>query len=138
MVDGLAGVGAHVENEPVAAARHSPVRRDRVCGLEETGQQPVLGGFASVGEVLSWDHQDVDRSPGLDVLEGDDLVVLEDQTRRGSAGGYLAEDAVCHSPSEVTSAEALKGGAGSIDLSRYTTRSSCPARRPCGGALTWM
>jgi hypothetical protein len=86
VVDGLAGVGAHVENEPVAAARHAPVRRDRVCGFEETGQQPVLGGFASVGEMLSGHHEDVDRSPGLDVLEGDDLVVLEDQPRRGSAG----------------------------------------------------
>jgi hypothetical protein len=138
VVDGLAGVRAHVEDQPVATAGHPPVRRHRVGSFEETGQQPVLRGFAGVGKVFARHHQDVDRGSGLDVLKGDDLVVLEDHLGRRPAGRYLAEDADCHSPSEVTSPEAPRPGPGSIDPFRYTTRSSCPARRPSRAAVTWM
>jgi hypothetical protein len=102
MIHGLAGITPHVEDETVPALRNPFVGSHRMGGPEKMAEQAVLGDLAGVGQVLARHHQHVDRRPRGDVLEGDHLVVLEEHPRRRSTGGYLAEDAICHSSSERT------------------------------------
>jgi hypothetical protein len=94
VVNRLAGVGADVEDEPVAALPNALFASHSVSGSEDPVQQAILGDLAGVGQVLARYHQHVDGRPRCHVLESDDLVVLEDDPRRRSTGGYLAEDAM--------------------------------------------
>ncbi|MNY53708.1 hypothetical protein D3C86_1894880 [compost metagenome] len=48
------------------------------------------------GDVLLRDHEDVDRRLGVDVAEGDGVIVLVDDLRRDLAGDDLAEETIGH------------------------------------------
>ena len=102
MIDGLPGVTADVEDEAVSAVPHPSLPRHGVRRLEDPFQHTVPVHLASVRQVTAWDHQRVQGRLRLHVLEGHHLVILVDDPRRSPAGGYLAEDALCHSRSEGT------------------------------------
>jgi hypothetical protein len=96
MIHGLAGIPPDVEDETVAALGDALLSRHRVGGLEKVAEHAVLSDVAGVGQMPARHHQHVDRRPRRHVFEGEDPVILEQNTRRRPAGGYLAEDAMWH------------------------------------------
>jgi hypothetical protein len=79
VVDGLAAVGAGVDDEAVAVGE--VLLASDFCGdVEEVAEHGgvVLHGVGVGGEVVFGDDEDVDRGLGVDVGKGEDLVVFVD------------------------------------------------------------
>ena len=124
MVDRLAGVPADVEDEPVPALPHSLLPGHRMRSAEETLEQAVSRHLSRVRQVPARHHEHVHGRLGIYVLEGDDLLVVEDDLRGRPAGRYLAEDAISHSSAEGTWAGCPTSGGSPGAPGRKTTLSS--------------
>ena len=83
----LAGVGVAVEDRPVAPIGVAGSLRERRAPSHHLADQAVVLGseLVEAGDVASRDDQHVRRRLRVDVLEGDDAVVLVDDGCRGSA-----------------------------------------------------
>lgn len=93
--DGLAGVDALVgdDAETVLQALGLSDLLDSVShGAHGLGRHVV----GDVAVVLLGDHERVDRRLGVEVVEGDDLVVLIDNGRGNLVVGNFAENAIAH------------------------------------------
>ena len=98
MVDGHTGVIAHVEGEPVARLVHTLGAPDVTGKGEESGEGFGVArfDFAGVGDVLAGDDEGVDRGAGVDVSDGEGVVVLSDPIDRDVPRSHVAEEAVRH------------------------------------------
>ena len=93
--DGLAGVDTLVgdDAETVLQALNLGDLLDGVShGTHGLGRYVV----GDVAVVLLGDHERVDRRLGVEVVEGDDLVVLVDNSRGDLVVGDFTEDAITH------------------------------------------
>ena len=93
--DGLAAVGAGVDDEAVALGEVL-LAGDFGGGLQEMAQECGVGGFAvgHGGDVAFGDDEDVGGSLWGDVWEGEGLVVFVEAGYGDGAGGDFAEEAV--------------------------------------------
>ena len=93
--DGLAGVDALVGDDAETVLQALDLG-DLLDGVSQGAHG--LGGHVvgDVAVVLLGDHERVDRRLGVEVVEGDDLVVLIDNGRGDLVVGNFAEDAVTH------------------------------------------
>jgi hypothetical protein len=96
VLDGLASVGAHVEDGPVAVLGDSFLAGDLCRRQIEGPEDPAvrLVDLVQGREVPPGNDQDVNRCLGLDVPERHDFLVLVDQGRGNLPAGDLAEQAV--------------------------------------------
>ena len=96
MEDFLPGIPGRVKDDPVAAFSN-PFLPGEIPGPEENLPEQgfgSVGGFVEGGEMVLGDDQDVDRSFGPDVLEGEEALVLEKNIRRELPADDAAEKAV--------------------------------------------
>ena len=93
--DGLAAVGAGVDDEAVALGEVL-LAGDFGGGLQELAEERGVGGFAvgHGGDVVFGDDEDVSGGLGVDVREGEGLVVFVEAGYGDGAGGDFAEEAV--------------------------------------------
>jgi hypothetical protein len=93
--DGLATVGAGVDDEPVALGEVL-LAGYFGGGLQEMAEERGVGGLAVShrGYVAFGDDEDVGGSLGRDVREGESLVVFVEAGYGDGAGGDFAEEAV--------------------------------------------
>lgn len=84
--DGLAAVAAMVDDEAVAVGSEAQGLGDAGGGEEEMTEQGLIGGrgLAEAWDGLAWDDEDVAGGLGVDIVEGDQLVVLVHE-----GGGYF-------------------------------------------------
>ena len=94
VVDGLAAVGAGVDDEAVAVGEILPAG-DFCGGLEEVAEHGgvVMGGVGEGGEVVFGDDEDVRGGLGVDVREGEGAVVFVEAGGGDFSGGDFAEEA---------------------------------------------
>ena len=104
MVDGLAAVGAGVDDYSIALGEAFGAG-DLGCGPEEMAEEFfVVGvGFGEGDDVLARGDEDVDGGLGMDVGEGVALVVLVDGGGGDGAVDDLAEEAA-HGVTSVSQA----------------------------------
>jgi hypothetical protein len=95
MVDGLAAFGTGTDDDAIAFAE-ALLARNFGSGAQEVSEQGRIGGFrvGERGEVLLWDDEDVGRRFGIDVVEGEEVVVLFHLLRGDCAGYDFAEETV--------------------------------------------
>ena len=94
MVDGLATVGAGVDDYAIALGQAFDARNFRCHPDEMADQLFVVGvGFGEGNYVLAWGDEDVDGGLRMDVCEGVALVVLVDGGGGDGAVDDLAEEA---------------------------------------------
>lgn len=98
MLDGLAGVGAGVEDNPVTALGDALGDRNLMGVRRDGGQQALLGRsqFGQIGVMRPWDYKHVNRSLRIDIAEGDRPLITRNYRRRYFGGGYGAKQAVSH------------------------------------------
>jgi len=95
MVDGLAAVGAGVDDQPIAIAEILSS-----CDLAGGGNKlaehgcVLRRGVIERGEMLFGDEQDVHRRLGVNVREGEDVVVLIEAFDGNGAGDDFAEQTI--------------------------------------------
>ena len=96
--DRLAGLGASVEDDTVAAIRDALADCDLMGVRDEVGQQVVASGrqLGQVGVVVARDHEDVDRGLRINVTERDRSGIARDDRCRYFSGRNTAEQAVRH------------------------------------------
>ena len=77
MLDGLAGIGASVKDNPVAALGDTLGDRNLMGVRHDGGQQALLGRseFSHIGVMRPWDHEHVNRSLRIDIAEGDSPLI---------------------------------------------------------------
>ena len=95
---GFAGVGTVVEDETVAAFFQAEFLRD-FGGFEQQMAEGLMIFGAGFGEARTWflgNDQNVRRRLRLDVAEGDDQVVFEDDVRRDFAGDDFFKQSFAH------------------------------------------
>ena len=93
--DGLTGVDALVGDDAETVLQALGLS-DLLDGMGHGAHG--LGGhvIGDVTVVLLGDHERVDRRLGVEVVEGDDLVVLVDNSRGDLVVGDFTEDAITH------------------------------------------
>jgi hypothetical protein len=98
MLDGLAGVGASVEDNPVTAIGDSLGDRNLMGMRRNRGQQALLGRseFSQIGMMRPRDDKHVNRRLRIDIAEGDSPLIAGNYRRRYFVGGYGAKQAVSH------------------------------------------
>jgi hypothetical protein len=95
MIDGLAAVGAGVEDETKTVVEMLLLRHFVGCGEELTEKLGVGGGgVCEGGEVLLGDDQDMHRGLWMDVGKREHVLILKEMRDRDRAGGNLAEKAI--------------------------------------------
>lgn len=94
VVDGLAAVGAGVEHQAVAVGEVLGAG-DFAGGVEKLAEDGgvVLGGVRVRGEVVLGDDEDVRGRLGVDVREGESLLVFVEAVDGDFAGDDFAEEA---------------------------------------------
>ena len=94
VVDGLAAVGAGVDDETVAFGEVLGAG-DFAGGVEELAEDAgvVLRGVGVRGEVVLGDDEDVRRGLGVDVREGEGVLVFVEAGDGDFAGDDFAEEA---------------------------------------------
>ena len=95
---GFAGVGAVVEDEAVAAFFQAEFLRD-FGGFEQQMAEGLMifgAGFGEARNRFPGNDQNMRRRLRIDVAEGDDLVVLEDDVRRNFAGDDFFKESFAH------------------------------------------
>jgi hypothetical protein len=93
VLDGLAAVGAGVDDDAMAV--WNVLLSERGSGVEEVAEE-FGGNCGDVGEVLFGDDEEVGWGLGVDVGEGEGVVVLVEGLDRDGALGDFAEEAVGH------------------------------------------
>jgi hypothetical protein len=94
----LARIPAGVEHDPVARL-FQVFQTGDVLGLKQEASQQggfLLRSFGQGGKMVLGDNQDVDGGLGLDVLEGQEDIVLIDHPGRYFPADDLAENAIAH------------------------------------------
>jgi len=94
MVDGLATITAAVHDETIATRGKALVASDGCRpDHEATGKVGVFGGqCVKRGDVPTRDDQDMNRCLGVDVPEGEKILVGKNLGAGNVAGGYAAEE----------------------------------------------
>lgn len=95
MIDGLASLGAVVDDKAVAFTQ-SLLTRDQGCNVEEMPEYSFIlwTGMLDLGQGLFGDDQDMDGCLGIDVRKGQTLVVFEEDLDRDLLAGNLTEDGI--------------------------------------------
>src|SRR5437879_9718873 len=130
--NGLTAVASHVGHQTVAGVRLSLVVGDRLGDVEETSPEVVLrrGQLGGADDVLAGEDEHVGRRLGVDVAEGDDLVVgVHDRSRDGPGGDPAEEAVIGHGSRRVARST-------SPSTASTTTSSSPPATVAGPGAAT--
>jgi hypothetical protein len=98
MLDGLAGVGAGVENDPVTALSDTLGHRNLMGMRRNGGQQALLSRseFSQIGVMRPRDDKHVNRRLRIDIAESDSPLIARNYRRRYFGGGYGAKQAVSH------------------------------------------
>lgn len=94
--DGLAGVDALVGDDAETVLQTLGLS-DLLDGVSHGAHGLGRYVVGDVAVVLLGDHERVDRRLGVEVVEGDDPVVLIDNGRGDLVVGNFAEDAIAHS-----------------------------------------
>ena len=94
VVDGLARAPAVVHDE--AELLVPGVARDAACGHQELPTEGGVLEIAKTRDVLLRHHEDMERRAWEDVVDGEQIVVVEDDLRRHLAVDDPAEEAVLH------------------------------------------
>ena len=96
--DGLPGLRAGVEDDPVAALCDALGHSDLVSMGDEIGKQPVAcgGQLSHIGMVVARDHEDMDGSLRINVPEGDRARITRNYGRRYLGSRNTAEQTVGH------------------------------------------
>ena len=105
MKDCLAGIAIGVEDRSVAARRQAAFAGDSGRPPHQFADEPVVLGAELVERrdmPFRYD-QHVGRRLRVDVVEGDDAIVLVDQRRGNLTPDDFAEQAVGHTPIILTS-----------------------------------
>jgi len=94
VVDGLAAIGAGVDDQAVAVGEVLGAG-DFAGGVEELAEDAgvVLGGVGVRGEVVLGDDEDVRGGLGVDVREGEGVLVFVEAGDGDFAGDDFAEEA---------------------------------------------
>ena len=98
VLDGLPGVGAGVEDHPVAPVRESLAGRDLVRVRDDLSQQAVAR-FRKLGQVRMMSACDNEHMYGrlrIDISEGDSAPIVGHYGGRQVAGRNGAEEALRH------------------------------------------
>lgn len=95
VADGLAAVGAGVEYHAIAAFGDVAFSRYITAGEEEFSEEGAVavGGGTDAVEVAAGDDEDVNWGLGVQIVEGEDVLRLQDGGSGDFAGGDFAEDA---------------------------------------------
>jgi len=95
VVDGLAAVGAGVNDQPVAISQVL-LTRDFSCCRDQMPEHGCIlrRCVGKRGDVLLRDEQDMYRCLRVDVREGEDMVVLIDALGGDGAGDDFAEETI--------------------------------------------
>lgn len=93
--DGLAGVDALVGDD-AETVRQALGLSDLLDGVSHGTHGLGRHVIGDIAVVLLGDHERVDRRLGIEVVEGDDLIVLIDNGRGDLVVGNFAEDAITH------------------------------------------
>jgi RNA polymerase sigma-70 factor (sigma-E family) len=98
MLDGLAGVGAGVEDDPVTALSDTLGYRNLMGMRRNGGQQALLSRseFSQIGVMRPRDDKHVNRRLRIDIAESDSPLIARNYRRRYLGGGYGAKQAVSH------------------------------------------
>ena len=83
--DGLAGVLAAVVDDAEAGSQILPQLRDDLKTLGDIGGI-LRRDVRSAGDMELWHHKEMDRGLGVQVVEGDDIIVLVPFRRRDFPG----------------------------------------------------
>lgn len=105
MKNRLATVGPAVGNKAEALVVNTQFAGNLGCGnLQMPGQIPMLGShIAQAGHMFLWNQQNMDRRLGVNVLEGQHVIIFEYLIARHNTLDNLAENAVAHNrPPRVT------------------------------------
>ena len=94
--DGLAGVDTLVGNDAETVLQSLGLG-DLLDGVSHGAHGLGRHVVGDVAVVLLGDHERVDRRLRVEVVEGDDLVVLIDNGRGDLVVGNFTEDAIAHS-----------------------------------------
>jgi zinc transporter ZupT len=94
--DAVAGVWAGVDNAAIASLGQAFEASDFSGSSDDCTDDGIVLGLERFGvvDVLVRHHQHVGGQLRIDVAEGRDLVVLEDDSGRNAAADDLAEDAI--------------------------------------------
>lgn len=93
--DGLAGVDALVGDDAETVLQTLGLG-DLLDGVSHGAHGLGRHVVGDVAVVLLGDHERVDRRLGVEVVEGDDLVVLIDNGRGNLVAGNFTENAIAH------------------------------------------
>jgi len=76
--DGLSGVGSRIRHDAISRLRDTLVTRNPDTRLYQLAQETGIssGEIRHRGDMPTWDHEHMNRSLGIDVLEGDKLIIL--------------------------------------------------------------
>jgi len=95
MVDGLAAVGASVDDHAIALCESFRASNFSGCRKQVAEEREVTAVAVGEGrDVLTGNHEEVRRRLGVDVKECDALVVLMNRLRGDGSIDDLAEEAV--------------------------------------------
>jgi hypothetical protein len=96
--DRLPGLGVAIEDRAIAAIGKPVVFRDGGRATDHFPDQPIVGvpQIVQRRDVPSRDDEDVHRRLWVDVLEGDEMLVLMDDRCRDFPFDDLAEQAISH------------------------------------------
>ncbi len=111
MNDRLSSVPAGVGHHPIARSGDPFLIGYLGRGLKETAQKGLIPrpGLAQGADMPFGDDQDMNRGLGVEVLEGQDLLILQDHLRRDLAGSDFAENTVAQgSPRDAFSSIPLR------------------------------
>ena len=117
-MNGHAGIVAHVEGEPVAGLVDAFKAPDLAGEGEEPGERPGVAGLelAGVGDVLAGDDESVNGGAGVDIANGERVVVLGDPLDGNIARGHVAKEAVGHGGILAGGERAASAGAYDVTM----------------------
>lgn len=97
----LPGIGADVKHGAITAVQAAFAGQSRRTQVQLTKQLAISGtGLGQAGEMLLGHQQNMRRRAGLDILEGEDAVVLKDAPGRDFSRHDAAEEAIGHAASD--------------------------------------
>jgi hypothetical protein len=101
MKDRLARIWPRVQDDAVAATVNLSTLGQLPRDRQKVSQERFIPGIALVqrGQMLSRHHQNVGRGLGMNVVEGNGRVVLENNTSGDFVTSDFAENAVIHGSS---------------------------------------
>ena len=96
VVDGLAALVAHVEDQAIAPVADAGLPGNRCRCLKETAEEGAVlcRQLAGRGNVLLGDQEDVGRRARIDVVDGEEMVIFVDLRDGDLARGHATEEAV--------------------------------------------